>query len=1445
MKTIVNIFNTLKIMKTQNIKSVRSMTRVSALLLMMLVAVNAIGQTVVDISEAGTIKATNITVYSQGGSGTGSNSVCSFSASACYKNTSGSVTYISINSGDSFTIAATSGYLSKIVISPYADGGGTAGRINVDTGTWNGNNVWTADNESTASVTFTATNTVAFQSFTFNITHSISTTAIKWNGGTDAINITCATGGMPETELYFTGTSGYYVTSCGVTGDFGENTVEDDYYSSSTLSPLTISVLAKEAGNFTGQLELDITSSDYSLYSHYEIIIPITLTVTGCTDIRTKEAEVSASTPTYNCSTGYWESTISWNAISGATKYNVRMMEYNGSAFAYIGNWYDAGTNLSYTYTNLETGKEYRAKVVADNQNCSTIDATNDNHTLYGSGQGASDDFETTCPTVDVIAEATGVLANSANITVLADGDLCSNMKYAVVVSTNSDYSSPVYNVSNQTAETYSVSGLASQTKYYYKVTATNECGNSGIYEDNFTTSKALVDYRYMCIDLELRHSDYLTSTAPVMITSAGGQKVKGERTLELIILGTTAGATVSLSGTDLLFYKTDGSSASTLTTDGTGSLTETIVVAYAPTAYTSESFATPDISVSCEGNNLQFPGLVTGRCLPDQFVIAAKAGSEWVALTAKITKSQAQDAVPIMVDKTTTPTRATVAMNTSEYSLLSLQTDKPSVARNRFGYNGTAVHLLSSQTSKVLNATTSTSSKVELNTYATHDNAASSTDSLFYEWKLVSTDLVHYTITNSNRTTDLANNLILGYGKNTGKWGMYPAANANQDIFILPITDVLTDMDVEVMEWATDGMALRFTGTAPSTVKVTLGGSTSAAKTLTQIGSSDIYTVSDLSLTSNDCQVMMLTDGADNTKGALIRKPILVNDSANAVGSTYRTNLTDEVCASCDIIVLNGGKLTADQAKTNHTDFANIHVYPGGKLVLDAQSLGVKQQVYVRGGYSWLNTTTYALPELYINGNINFNGSAKIIYDYYIQNYKYYQFCLPYSVPLAKVTDEMGVDNFPVWVKHYNGALRAADANATSWAWYGEDPGQENFEAGIGYIIAARPRQEAGVQNRPLSIIRFPLTNNVFNGSGEADKEVSTTAHGIEGYNAGTVTANNVGWNFVGNPFMATWKGDIGHKQLQPEGGEEHWTGAYEWVDAATKYITVMSPEDGHDYDQYVASNTELKPFFPFFMQETAAGGTGNISFSNTNRQKKLTSVVRNNEPREAFVQVDITDNNHTDQTGMYVSDKYSNELDFDDYEKVFGQSTDKVKVWLMHNNTRMAFESVNEERASGETMLGYRAPSTGKYVFSINEGSKLSEIEAVYLTDNVEGVSGYNLLLGAYEFTSDAISYNDSRFSISIILKDEQSDIDTDLSDLSAGLGLENVTVANTEGGIVLQGLPQNANVWLYDMTGKLVESRVANMESMLRFMVPTGVYNIRVQSGENGRTIRAIVK
>lgn len=852
-------------------------------------------------------------------------------------------------------------------------------------------------------------------------------------------------------------------------------------------------------------------------------------------------------------------------------------------------------------------------------------------------------------------------------------------------------------------------------------------------------------------------YTNYRTSSAievseeNLVVTSTAGQTVM----LNVPIKLTTLQCSTTITGQS-------DNDAFTITPlevqSGSGSYS--IVVNYTPTQAV-DGVETANITLASTDISATATFQVKGRHLPQNFVIAAKAGNEYVALTANVSNAKTQLAVPIKVDNKENPTKATVALNTTQYQLLGLKTN------NRYTANGTAVHFYSTKTEKVLSASTGSNTKTSLNTDANHQNAETSDNAPFYEWQLVTTDLVHYTVTNSN--TQNKDNLILGHSSTSGEWGMYQSSNAiNQEIVLLGIQTTLTEVDIEVMEWGTNSMVLRFAATAPAKINVSVGNVTNTNQkpiNLYSENASDIYKVENLSgLTSNDCETMEISyDG----QGTLIRKPILV--SGEQEGSNYTTSPTREVCEHCDIVILNGGKLTANEAKStgSHVDFANIYVYPGGKLVLDDKSLGAKQQVYLRGGYSWLNPTTYALPEVYLNGDINFNGSGNIIYDYYIQNYKYYQFALPYTVPLANVTDEAGYDNFPVWVKHYNGALRAADAYATSWEYYNGD----NFEAGKGYIIAAKPRQVDNVKNRPLSIIRFPLGNKAFNSANglETDLQITTTAHGINGYKEGVVTANNVGWNFVGNPFLSTWKGTIGHKQLQLNIVEEKWDGTYRWVESDTKYITIMSAESGSDYKQYVASTTELKTFFPFFMQETAAGGSGTINFATGNRVKKAPAAMLADEPREAFVQLEITIDDAVDQTGIFISDKYSDAIDFDDYEKMFGSSTDNTKLWLMHEGKRMAFEAMTESTAAAYTPLGYRAPKKGTYYMDVNlEVSDLTDVEAIYLSDNLSEVSDYDLLDGAYEFESDATTYNDNRFVVRVLLRNEAPGTATDIENI-----------------------------------------------------------------------------
>ena len=885
------------------------------------------------------------------------------------------------------------------------------------------------------------------------------------------------------------------------------------------------------------------------------------------------------------------------------------------------------------------------------------------------------------------------------------------------------------------------------------------------------------------------------------MITSTIGQTVKASQKLQLVIKDMDANADVTIAADGLTFYDTDNNVVNTLQTGPNGSLTATFTVAYTPSVADNQ-IVKPTITITC-GSTVRTFYNVSCRSLPETFVIAAKTGNAWVALTANIQRSGTQEAELIQVDNITTPTKATITPNTTKYQLFGLQNNLPSQANSRYKNNGTAVHLYSTNQSEVISASTSPDTKTYINADATRDNAAGSANALFYEWQLTTNDLVHYNIVNSN--TQNTSNTKLGYSATYAQWGMYQTGNnVIQEVLLLPIEKDITEMDVEVMEWGTNSMALRFGSEAPATVDITLGATTTKGLSLANLNSgntSDIYKVEGLSLAGNDCEALLITDATDASKGKLIRKPILV--SGDKKGSDYTSAPTRDVCMHSDIVILNGGKLTADEAKTvgSHVDFANIYVYPGGKLVLDGNSLGVKRQVYLRGGYSWLNST-YALPEVYVNGDINFNGSGNMIYDYYIQNQKYYQFALPYDVQLTNVTDESGADDFPVWVKHYNGALRAEDAYATSWEWYPSEEGDANayFEAGIGYIIAAKPRQVGNVANRPLSIIRFPLGNSAFTG-GEGDKSVVTTAHGIDGYNAGTVTANNVGWNFIGNPFMATWKGDIGHKKLAKHPDEDNWDGSYHWVDSNVKFITIMSPEDGSDYEQTIAADADLNPFFPFYLQETAEGGSGEIDFSSANRIKKAPAMLLTEQPRETYVQIEITTDDATDQTGMFIGNQYSDNIDFDDYEKMFGTSTDKPKVWLVHDNTRLAFEAMTENRATGMTPLGYRAPQDGEYMLVLNdEVSQLNNVESIYLTDYKTGVTDYDLTLSTYEFESTTTLYNDTRFAIRVVMRDNTQGSVTAVDNVGTGDEQIHKFIYQDKIYILHHGV-------IYDATGKRV--------------------------------------
>ena len=878
--------------------------------------------------------------------------------------------------------------------------------------------------------------------------------------------------------------------------------------------------------------------------------------------------------------------------------------------------------------------------------------------------------------------------------------------------------------------------------------------------------------------------------TLPIdKVTSSAGQTVKVRIPITLSnLFGMNGNSPTTITG------RSSNSAFTVMPLKNVGPGKYELIVHYTPTV-TTDGIETTTITLSSNTLQGSTSFKMTGRHLAKNFVIATKVGNEWVALTADISGDGIQRALPIVVDTNTTPIKATFAFNFSQYQLLGLTNS------NRFAENGTAVHLSPTiHQDTVLKASSYPDTKNGLCAEDENSFAQYYLDHLFCEWQLVSQDLVHYTIINSNQSSGWENNRILGYSSELGAWGMYsPDSTINQEIFLLPVETALAD-NLEVMEWGTNSMIIRFKEDVPLLNSLAIYQTGLGQGRIHNVsilnGTSDLGRIDNINLTGNNCTTIAILQ--DRTSiGTILRTPIIVSSGTVPVDK-YKKDY--DHCHLCDIVILKDATLTSS---CDFINFANIHVYPGGKLYFKerADQLGAINKVYLRGGYSWLNQDTYALPEIYLNDSIYFKGSNNIYYDYYIKPYKYYQFALPYTVSLGSVTDEAGCDDFPVWVKHYNGALRAANAHATSWEYYNGP----NFERGIGYAIAAKPRQVDRVMNRPLSIIRFRLGNEEFEKPIPLPLSVTTQAHGIDGYKEGTVTANNVGWNFVGNPFLSPWKGDIGHKQLiKHNDDKDQWDGSYDWVDSNVKYITVMSAENGSDYDQYVASNTELKPFFPFFMQEAADGGSGTINFAADCLKNGPLMLSAKTAPRQVFVQFEIMADGEKDQTGMFIGDHYSDDIDFDDYEKMFGSSTDNTKLWLMHEGKRMAFEAMTESTAATYTSLGYRVPRTGTYYLDVNlEVSDLTDVEAIYLSDHLAGVFDHDLLDEVYEFESENTIYNDNRFAVRVVLRNGESRTATDI---------ENIIGIHSDSESPCKFIYQNRmyimrNGILYDATGQHV--------------------------------------
>ena len=619
--------------------------------------------------------------------------------------------------------------------------------------------------------------------------------------------------------------------------------------------------------------------------------------------------------------------------------------------------------------------------------------------------------------------------------------------------------------------------------------------------------------------------------------------------------------------------------------------------------------------------------------------------------------------------------------------------------------------------------------------------------------------------------------------------------------------------------------------------------------------------------LTEHDNKANVLTEQT-------VQVPIVVKDARNSNDTLFNNIIkTDkaphtpmvpqsiERCKTCNVVVLGTGTLTkaADGTTNDVAEVRDVKVYPGGKLIVPEGTHYVINSLSLRRQEDEIASAKIdaGLSSDPSDGNkkgLYIRESNGVYLDVRIDPSNWHYFTLPYD---CRVGDIRFSDGTPAKVNNdyllswYDGAYRAEHKDG-GWT----DITEEDYvlKKGLGYIVAL-PGE--GLIKREL---RFPMANEVISAE-LANKEVG----GLYAYGGDKtdeeLRPNHKGWNMIGNPYLYDYTTDIVKSPLAT-GELTHdpsspWNG--QWVrTGSARYIVEPIDNGWTGYRQTTISN--LKPFTSYFIQiGTTTDGKDNpeternITFTKTSKA----SIARRNMPAAeaeepmypVWYGIEMTaPNAEKDNTTLLISDEFTDGYDMmDDLIKMRGSYYQYYPYPVLasrNNEGEMAFNALPDSSASVIGVpLNYYAAQAGTYTIRTDSRFDLEEVKSAMLYDAT--TNQYNdLLAGDYSFTT-AKGDNTNRFKLFVRVERKKApDVATGTDNILENGKLSLIAIDRT---LVLSGLDEAADIYVYDMSGKLMNSdHASGSGGIWRANVSAqGVYFVRVNSQSGQQTLRTIVK
>lgn len=601
--------------------------------------------------------------------------------------------------------------------------------------------------------------------------------------------------------------------------------------------------------------------------------------------------------------------------------------------------------------------------------------------------------------------------------------------------------------------------------------------------------------------------------------------------------------------------------------------------------------------------------------------------------------------------------------------------------------------------------------------------------------------------------------------------------------------------------------------------------------------------------LTETAQQVPIIVSGDKSTNDPLFSE--LVVDKETHLPS-YSHSV--ERCKTCNVVVLADATLTKanDSDEKDVPQVSNVKVYPTGKL-------------YVPSGTNYtVNSLSLRRQEddvasAKIEGTLNVLTDDATYLDIRIDPTNWHYFTLPYKCNVSDIRfaneeetaiPQVGSDFL---LCSYDGEHRAA-TKSTSWK---DLTSTDVLQKGIGYIIAIPG--DGKVQRE----FRFPMANTVL--TEEQDDKMIDDLHAWGGNDA-ELRPNHKGWNLIGNPYMMyynlpTTTTPLAAGTLVPDSTEIPWEG--HWVirdgsgeDAATPLYYIVVPQDNgwSEYLQTTIGGFDMPPFTSYFVQ---LGGNPDdnkgIEFVTTNKEDGPSPVIRRApaedivDNHEVWFGVDlINTDGESDETTLLMSDKFTNDYDMmRDLVKMRGTYYTyytKPVLASRNNEGEMAFNALPDSTAAAGVPLSFFAAADGQYRFTVSAHYSLDEVKEAYLYDNDNAdAKWHNLLQEDYVFNTKR-GDNTSRFLLAVKVERKQPEITTSMDNLHKGLVL--TTVNRT---LMLSGLTNDADIYVYDVSGKLLDARLhySSESGIFRTTVnASGLYFVRVKTPDGQQTLETVV-